>query len=697
MASGAASNPSRREVELKSGGGAWARMWRTCAARQHKNTLGPSVALDGRGRLLLMFTLKGDEAAGPALVLARSDDGGRTWSDPVTAHRPSRGVPRALGTMTRLRTGELVAPFEEAGIVRLLVSRDDGASWDSSPPIDCSPLQEAVPYGRLVEANDELLMPLFGKQPVAGRAAPASGLLRSRDGGRTWGDFTAIACDRAEGRIEYGPTAVHTAPDGTMLALITVGRREIHRSLSSDGGRTWSAPERRILSSNASLAALGRTLACVTQDPLLGGLVRVYFSEDLFDSWVLDRHLSFNIGKGDYSSAVALDPDRLLLVHDRGDARASASYRATVVTGGLEGDEGFEVAAMQRNPEFPPPPRKPTPAEKRDRWELVEKLTIPVATGLGEMTVAPDGRLLSASGGRVYCVTDMGKTFREIARVPVEEGHPGVFAVLRSGRWLAAYTLWPDVSDESSMSRRRPIDTADGYGHYQTTDGAITVNEVRLYRSDDQGKTWQGGPIDISPLVWSCPYGRVIEEDDGTLALTTYGCLSAEDALKRLDVCGLYRSADGGQSWGDFSIIARDERFGEFAYNETDVQPMPDGTWVALFRTHWRMHGVVSTSRSFSEDRGRTWSRPRWVFTGGVPDMALLPDGALAWVGSTNRIRISYDGGYTWSVELPAFADIGGGAGYPGMALVDGDHLFVCGRWQGRAGCLYRRVPAAAR
>ena len=236
------------------------------------------------------------------------------------------------------------------------------------------------------------------------------------------------------------------------------------------------------------------------------------------------------------------------------------------------------------------------------------------------------------------------------------------------------------------------------------TDNCATRSICRHYwthYSDDRGKTWHGGkqPMDMQPFVWANPYGRFIEEKDGTIVMTTYGCLSHEDTDGRIDSCGLYRSKDGGTTWGDFSLVVHDQEGKEIAYNEMDVQPLPDGTWVAVIRTEWRTHHggeASSASTAFSRDRGRTWTKPEYAFIGAVSDMAVLPDGALAWIGSTNRARLSYDGGHTWSVEIPAGADIGGGTGYPGLELVDQNHLFVCGRWQGRRGCLYQRIPAAA-
>ena len=117
--------------------------------------------------------------------------------------------------------------------------------------------------------------------------------------------------------------------------------------------------------------------------------------------------------------------------------------------------------------------------------------------------------------------------------------------------------------------------------------------------------------------------------DDHTLAMTVYGCLSEEDTSGRIDCCGIFRSTDGGESWGDFSLVAYDEEFHEIAYNEMDIQPMPDGAWVALIRTEWRSHhGGESSSSSvcFSRDLGYTWTRPEFAFIGAVPTLALLPD-----------------------------------------------------------------------
>ena len=189
--------------------------------------------------------------------------------------------------------------------------------------------------------------------------------------------------------------------------------------------------------------------------------------------------------------------------------------------------------------------------------------------------------------------------------------------------------------------------------------------------------------------------------------LPVFGSLSDEDTSGRVDCCGVLRSKDGGENWGDFTLMAYDKANRDIAYNEVDVEPMPDGTLVAAIRTEWRSGPSGhpwSTSFCFSEDQGRSWTKPELGYFGNVPDMALLPDGGLAVAAAAlPRVVFSYDGGHSWSREVPPHSTRGDettpahGTSYAGVELIDDDHLLVFGRWLGRDGCIYRRLPAAAK
>ena len=698
-------SPTARELDRKAGGSLFARMWRTaaCTNEQIKNPCCPSIERNSQGDLLLMSTYEPTKRSSAVLGLAISKDEGKTWSNPRAVYSPAnkKAVPTATGTLTRLASGELVAPFAEGDEVRLLVSKDDGGTWKASKAIDCSPLLQAKPHSRLVEHNGELLMSLFGKLPVTDKQAPCSGLLRSRDGGKTWGNFTVIACDRKESKTEFGSTAVYADADGRMLALISVGNQFIYRSTSSDGGKSWSEPDQRLLACNPILVSVGRTLACVNQATAIRGPIRVQFSENLFDSWRCDRTLDFNI-RGQYSAAIALDADRLLVVHDR------AGIEPVVPNIYPPPDEGgIEVAMMQRNPNAPALPETLIPPEKRDNWVWEQTVTSSIEKGFGHLAQKPDGTTLYSLSGiyensqtGIYASTDGGRTFEEVAKAP----RSGLFGVLRSGRWLIA--AWEENISFAVPNTDPPrVASSDGYAYFSGDIGSQFIFKLWIYYSDDQGKTWQGSnkPIDINPLVWVLPYGRFIEQDDGTVVMTVYGCFSDRDTWYRKDCSGIFRSTDGGKTWGDFSVVAYDhdskpsdpiEFNRESAFNEMDIQPMPDGTWVAVMRGTWpSSRGIVPSSVSFSKDRGRTWTKPEYAFMKGVPDLALLPDGGLACSTAGNMVHFSYDGGHTWSREISSRTEH-----YPCVYVVgkDEDYLFVCDRWKKKRASIWRRIPAGS-
>ena len=258
-------------------------------------------------------------------------------------------------------------------------------------------------------------MPIYGRLPVNGEEATCSGLLRSTDSGQTWGDSTAIACGCDGVTVEYGPTAVHADPSGTMLAMISAEHRYLYRSTSGDGARTWSSPDQRLLACNPILVALGSTLACVglQSDPPEGYKVSevwpisVQFSEDLFDSWRCNRIIDNQI-RGEYCSAVALDTDCLLLAHDR--VPFAGTYSPPL--------RGIEVAMMQRNPAAPPVPNTPIAIDRRDRWQLERTFATTLEAGFGEVTLDNDGTPLAWSGGGIHASGDSGQTFTKIGGAP---------------------------------------------------------------------------------------------------------------------------------------------------------------------------------------------------------------------------------------------------------------------------------------
>ena len=92
----------------------------------------------------------------------------------------------------------------------------------------------------------------------------------------------------------------------------------------------------------------------------------------------------------------------------------------------------------------------------------------------------------------------------------------------------------------------------------------------------------------------------------------------------------IFRSHDGGFTWGDPTVVAPGVTEVGACFNEVAVVPMRDGPWVALIRCNYvapSRFGSLLTYRSVSTDRGRTWTAPEQALGANV-----------VWILSTNTV-----------------------------------------------------------
>ena len=172
---------------------------------------------------------------------------------------------------------------------------------------------------------------------------------------------------------------------------------------------------------------------------------------------------------------------------------------------------------------------------------------------------------------------------------------------------------------------------------------------VRMLASDDAGEHWT--VIDPSfdcPLFWWSPCGKVVRNGDGTLVMPVFGAESPEALAATIHGCGLLRSRDGGETWGDFSWITAGDRNvigaaseARFSFEEPSVQEIPDGRRLAV-----------------SSDRGRTWKKTGAALSGVSRQNGIeLPDGGVAFTYRTHSwqgpgVVISYDHGWSFHYAL---------------------------------------------
>ncbi|MBH06336.1 MAG: hypothetical protein CMJ20_08445 [Phycisphaeraceae bacterium] len=217
-----------------------------------RHTLGqhPSAVCLENNDLLYTYDDYTDAMEGSTGYVLRSTDYGRTWSDPilVLASRVWHGgIHLSLG-MQALHSGRVLLPWTD-GISRknhakakgdfvCLRSDDNGVTWKGYDPQEIG-VWAFSPYGKIIElSNGEVICAGWGYASDKGEIR--SGIIRSQDQGETFGQYAKIGDVFSETDL----TLLH---DGRILALLRRGRGfepETHYAHSSDGGYTWTTPQR---------------------------------------------------------------------------------------------------------------------------------------------------------------------------------------------------------------------------------------------------------------------------------------------------------------------------------------------------------------------------------------------------------------------------------------------------------------------
>jgi hypothetical protein len=208
----------------------------------------PTTTLLADGQTLWCVYPKGHGKG--AIVLKRSGDGGKTWSERLPT--PASWA-TSLETPTLYQvagpTGPRLLLFSGLRPVRLAHSDDLGATWSELAPI--FPHGGIVAMASLAQRPDRTLVAWFHDDgrflldPPARAQPPVFSIFQttSADAGRTWSTPTPIVTDARTHPCEPGFVA---SPDGKRWALLLRENRRVGNSMvvfSNDQGATWSVPQ----------------------------------------------------------------------------------------------------------------------------------------------------------------------------------------------------------------------------------------------------------------------------------------------------------------------------------------------------------------------------------------------------------------------------------------------------------------------
>ena len=209
----------------------------------------PTTVLLEDGHTMLAVYPKGHGRG--AIVMKRSDDGGRTWSDrlPVPENWATSQETPTIHRLVDPRDGtKRLVVFSGLHPIRRAYSDDDGATW--------SPLEPIGDFGGIVAMSSVVALAdgthaayfhddgrFFRPQENGGKAG-AFRLFetRSSDGGLTWSEPRELWTGSEIHLCEPG---VIRSPDGSTLAMfLRENRRRMnsHVMFSVDEGRSWSEP-----------------------------------------------------------------------------------------------------------------------------------------------------------------------------------------------------------------------------------------------------------------------------------------------------------------------------------------------------------------------------------------------------------------------------------------------------------------------
>jgi sialidase-1 len=350
----------------------------------------PGIVVTSRGTILAYCEARKSNSDWGSIdiVLKRSTDGGKTWSEPQTIadvpgpkERNPVAIAQKLGNPKDVTYNNPVMIADRSGAVHLLFcleylrcfysrSDDDGKSWRVPSEITASafdPFKKEYDWKVLATGpchgiqlkNGRLVVPVWLSLSTGGNAHRPSvvSTIYSDDSGKTW-KRGAIAIPHTAEWVNPNESTVAELPDGSVLLNARSESKANRRlvTISADGATKWSKPA--FDDALVEPVCMGSLLAIPGQKPRLlfshpdnlekAGAktppaagsgrdrknVTVYLSDDGGKTWSAKR--SIESGFSAYSDLAMLPDGTVLLFYERAGANTPRYGRLTLARFSLD-------------------------------------------------------------------------------------------------------------------------------------------------------------------------------------------------------------------------------------------------------------------------------------------------------------------------------------------------------------------------
>lgn len=209
-------------------------------------------------------------------------------------------------------------------------------------------------------------------------------------------------------------------------------------------------------------------------------------------------------------------------------------------------------------------------------------------------------------GGRVTDVEVISGSPRTLL---VGAASGGVFRSTDEGAtWTPTFDDMPTLAiGDLAVSASNPDIVYAGTGEANAGGGSIAYDGLGVFRSADGGQTWESRGLEHAGSI-----GRVLVDptDPDRLYVAAMGTLFANNSER-----GVYRSLDGGQNWEQVLFLSDSTGAMDLALHPSEPMTIYAAMWERIRRPNRRQYTGETSGIYKSTDGGTTWQE----LTNGLP------------------------------------------------------------------------------